>query len=632
MEELIYISNATNESSNNQQINSITFDNFYNEIEINDTKIYIIDVHFSYNNTKLQDQSGVDIYRKLLKKFEGKQDLLKVVFYSPLSQDLLIKLKPENYVLKLLPFIECNYDGKFEQKLNDIITADKFPLFNNASENLLSGWALYNSQNIKNGVELKKIGNQSKKIFFLDDQQLEWQTVFETIFNKVNTQPKVLFLNEKKENGKPIKLTQETIKQQFNDDFDDFYKKLSTRIENVNKDNNLSIILSDLYLTENHETEVFKESKHIEKISGFKIYNEIREKYPHIPYIFHTSSNKANIYKYFDSRGVDEWIVKDIRVNATHKQDHFEYFKNQIYFYEENQTIKFLKIFWDKIQELNNYQNKWWFKDEKLLNSNENKADEIIQILTDTWFVFRQQVNKELHFEESNKNNKWNSESFIATAIINTLSQIKEILKLEDTYKPTEDNKTKSIPNFYGQLSHTITKIRNAAAHSKNESLYKFTLVDAQISTYLILDLLCLNEKEILNSYPLHKLENAFSIRYLKISKKEFCAKKHIYEIDRNNCEICGKPTNQNPFKHELFWIYAQMYCLFIDNNSVKYDCVNLLIRLKEIYPYVKECTDYKDILDNYYLQASNNLYSFKNNWKILLNKLKSVTDLSHNK
>ena len=48
---------------------------------------------------------------------QGKQDLLKVVFYSPLSQDFLIKLKPDNYVLKLLPFIECNYDGKFSYDL-----------------------------------------------------------------------------------------------------------------------------------------------------------------------------------------------------------------------------------------------------------------------------------------------------------------------------------------------------------------------------------------------------------------------------------------------------------------------------------------------------------------------------------
>ncbi len=60
--------------------------------------IYLIDVHYSYENQKLQQQPGVDFYRRLLKNYESITnglDNLKVVFYSPLPKDFLINDKPD---------------------------------------------------------------------------------------------------------------------------------------------------------------------------------------------------------------------------------------------------------------------------------------------------------------------------------------------------------------------------------------------------------------------------------------------------------------------------------------------------------------------------------------------------------
>lgn len=548
--------------------------------------IFIIDVHCTFKGTeKLQQQGGVIIYRHLLKHFDGKQDKLKVVFYSPLNQAELVAIKPENYILNLLPFIECKYEeGQFEKELYNIISANNFPQFNNASENLLDGWALAGAE---------KINTNNKKILFLDDQQLEWEMAFKEIFNKIKLTDKkpeeqaVSFINEKVERNQ-IKSSNEKIRDKLINSKNDFYNKINERIEK-NK-NNIGIILSDLYFIENHETEVFKESKDIEIISGYGIYNAIRGKFPHIPYIFHTSSNKANVYKFFDTRGVDEWIVKDIRLNATNKKDHFEYFKKQIEFYTQNPLIDFLKSFWDKIQALEKdetYKKKWWFTYPDLLNGDVNKAKDILQTLKDTWFVFRQQINKETHFEKSIKTSEWDSQSFITAAIINTLNQIKEILNIKEK-------------KFYGQLTHTITKIRNAAAHSKNDSVYTFKLLDAQIFTNLILDLFCLKDNDIKVNYPLNSNNK---IRYLKISKRDF----------NPNC------NDSNSFKHELFWIYAQMYCLSIDNNKVSYDSENILKRLKEMYPNIKDCEDFKNKLQNYYI---NNLLYFDTNWHKLKTKL----------
>ena len=100
--------------------------------------VYVIDVHcrFTKGNKEffLQHQGGLVVYRHLLKQFEGRQDKLKVVFYSPLAAKYLVAIKPENNVLTLLPFVELlkekDDDGniiddwKFESSLTKEI--DKF--------------------------------------------------------------------------------------------------------------------------------------------------------------------------------------------------------------------------------------------------------------------------------------------------------------------------------------------------------------------------------------------------------------------------------------------------------------------------------------------------------------------------
>src|SRR6185437_10608250 len=86
--------------------------------------IYVIDIHCSFwingEFRKLQQQGGVLIYRYLLNLYQKENiiDKPKVIFYSPVCKNNLVKLKPENYVLKLLPFVQLKFekDGQFAKE------------------------------------------------------------------------------------------------------------------------------------------------------------------------------------------------------------------------------------------------------------------------------------------------------------------------------------------------------------------------------------------------------------------------------------------------------------------------------------------------------------------------------------
>ena len=260
--------------------------------------VYVIDVHCVFTNNKkqlkLQDQGGVTIYRQLLQKFDGNQDKLKVVFYSPISQEDLVKLKPENYVLSLLPLVECKYEeGQFESELARIISDNKFPLFNNASENLLSGWALFRADNnrkendfVETQYKHKTPTDKPRVITFIDDEINEWRETYSKIF----------------EQGKNIRLIM------YQKEKHPFWEFSEEKIDNLkNHVMQSALIVSDFYLQENHAPNTWLSNKQLEDKSGFKLFNAIKGGgykdgiHKGVPYIMYTSSNKIQYYQYLDA-------------------------------------------------------------------------------------------------------------------------------------------------------------------------------------------------------------------------------------------------------------------------------------------------------------------------------------------
>lgn len=272
---------------------------------------YLINVHCSIvRNDKAQNQSGVTIYRHLLKRFAGNQDKLRVVFYSPLPQDLLVGLVPGNYVLNVLPFVQSRFDGEFFDELNKVILARKnqWPRFNNASENLLSSWAVYQAK--ARGAEGNSKIPLGGNLLVVDDEFADWATTYLTIFSDPG---KVLF---------PPYGSQEEFRRAWKQD-----EALGFVADGAAA---ADYVASDLYIDENHElTKPFKTHKEIESISGFALFSEIKKRHPYLPYMMFTTSNKVWNQEAFRAEGVWGWAVKDgsTSLSEADKIAQFEYFQ-----------------------------------------------------------------------------------------------------------------------------------------------------------------------------------------------------------------------------------------------------------------------------------------------------------------
>ncbi len=158
--------------------------------------VYVIDVHFQYEQVgqviELQEQGGVDVYRHLLAHYAGKSESLRVVFYSPIPKEELVRLRPENYVLNLLPFAEGSYSEDFAGHLDRIIAERNWPQFNNASENLLSGWSLASKEGIRAGSPPEPIATDGHKVLVIDDEMPQWETALNAVIGAEHLAPPAL--------------------------------------------------------------------------------------------------------------------------------------------------------------------------------------------------------------------------------------------------------------------------------------------------------------------------------------------------------------------------------------------------------------------------------------------------------
>jgi CheY-like chemotaxis protein len=539
LEKVIYVQGFTMQEIIEEEITPIKKEQEKNKTDL----VYLINVHCAFSisktkNTFLQNQSGIDFYRQLLLLYSDCSEKLRVAFFSPLPRKELLRQKPENGVLEFHELIESPFSwNTCVQKIEKW----KWNTFNNASENLLSGYGLFKQDKVK---------TSDKRVAFIDDQSEEWKTTFNEIFEiKPMTGKKIEFLNYDKDETSDGIFSSTKIK--------DFKTKIKQA----------DLIISDFYLEETHEPNYWQSSEELKEKSGFKLFNEIRKENKGVPVVMHTSSNKISYYKLFDMHGVDNWLIKDIRPDASkdeRKESYFAFKKSFEYIFQ-NPYYEYLKELWKKISELESLAQKtWWFSNSNFstfipanapVNINESRkkiigkgnyshlecwhvkqADfeakkQIVKIIKSSWFAIRRLLNRETVFEQISEDDSEGLvfDSFTPNAICNNLGKCLEMLNI------------KSGNIRFSYLTNSLINIRNSASHSTDYQYYR--LDDAIIYLdYLLKILLFKTRKE-------DELEivNEFRHEWLNEEEGDFIKRATDKEgYDQYECS--------------MFWIYIQFY------------------------------------------------------------------------
>lgn len=509
------------------------------EKHINKDVCYLINVHCVFNtgkeqeeNTLLQNQSGVDFYRHLLNLYSEKEKKLKVAFFSPLPLGKLLgeNQKPENEILNAYPFIEVPTEWKeFVTKIFSI-NESNWASFNNASENLLSGWALSDKE---------EINSSDKKIVFIDDQNEQWKTSLENIFSKTS------------QSKSPIEILPYNKEAEPKGEFS--LSKLDASFKTKVKQADL--IISDFYLEENHEINYWMNKKELEQKSGFKLFNEIKKENKGVPVVMHTSSNKISYYKIFDSYGIDNWFIKDVRPDSSkeEKKENYLTLKKSLEEILSNDYYKILGYYWEQIKKVENLNSaKWWFT----ANNNRTKIqwdieladiatkELFVQILKSSWFAIRRLINREEVFEEiyANGNNGFVKDSFTANAVCSNLAKIIELLNINSGDKG------------FSLVTNVLINMRNASSHATDYTA--FNIDDAIIFMDYLL--------KILNfTGDVTSFSNNWKDTFIKRS------------YDKEGL---------NQFEYSLFWVYLQFHKEDCSKDCLKHGFPLLEKRLQELF------------------------------------------------
>ncbi|MFN8278266.1 MAG: hypothetical protein U0T84_12355 [Chitinophagales bacterium] len=413
-----------------------------------DDVVYLINVHCVFDSEdtneeyNFQQQNGVAIYRHLLKIYEDNQEELKVAFFSPITIENLVKLKPENAVLEHHPFFNVPFN--WNNCVAGLQAKKDWNIFNNASENLLSGWSF-------NGRT--KINANGKNMVVIDDQTKEWETVFNTIFDN---QKSLYYASYQKNEAPNNEFSLDKIKD----------TNFKTKVHQAD------LIISDFYLQESHETDTWKTFAQLEDISGYRLYKHVKENMNGgIPMLIHSSSSKIRYYQFLDRSGIDDWTAKDARLDVPNSQKQFNYecIKNSIERFtvgDHAEIYEHLKDFWRRIEKLKNCNTaNWWYSndiypsapDKGMRKVSKNEKSHVIEILTDAYFAIRSYLKREDLFAKSfsSKDN-----NFTATSIASNLGKIYEVF---------EFNQDDISFNLHQRF---FMAVRNATAHYKSHRVF----------------------------------------------------------------------------------------------------------------------------------------------------------------
>lgn len=426
--------------------------------------VYLINVHCVFSggdaNKKeksyYSEQNGVRIYRHLLEHYEKYQHNLKVAFFSPIPKEYLTKLHQENVVLEhhLVFQTPFSWEGVIPQ-IQEWDRSHQWKAFNNASENLLSGWALSGRA---------KITTNGRQFVFVDDQCNEWETAIKEIVDD----PKAFYFANYYKEREPLGcFSPDKLYDPKRGDSGLFKTKLHQS----------DLVISDFYLQENHEINTWKSYEDLAGISGYKLFQYIRNDLKiGAPIVMHTSSNKVRYYKFLDGKGIDDWISKDVRPSPsnTEKQFGFQITKKTIERFtigKHSDAYEQLKGFWKRIGKLESRaEENWWFTNsgigcdrlDGLKKVSRREKSILIEILTDSYFAIRSYLRREDVFAEPAM---IRDNSLLASSIVVGLGKIIELLGI--SRPSTEAN----------QFHQFLKEMRNKAAHYYG--LKQFSITDA---------------------------------------------------------------------------------------------------------------------------------------------------------
>jgi hypothetical protein len=321
--------------------------------------------------------------------------------------------------------------------------------------NLLKGWMDCNSS----GEISKNLAETGRAVLVIDDNWDQYKECFHQILgNNV-----IEFFN----NDYTI--------EDFKNDHD-----LSGCINRLNEVIfSCCLVISDLYLTENHGNEFHSSPENAELISGFVLNKEIKKINPMLPVMMFTASNKVWNYRLFDSYGIDEWVVKfdapfTGQADSAITKSFFQSFETAILNLITTKPYLFLMDLYLNVNSLSP-NGLWWD------SPGVNKRGEIITIVNESLLALKNLLNKQLDYEKilSDQNKIYTSSAYTCSAIISQLGNIVEVI-----YNLYERQSNRNADDVEDGISFFLLKNRNLAAHKNN---YKeFALDDVILELALI--------------------------------------------------------------------------------------------------------------------------------------------------
>lgn len=444
---------------------------------------FIINVNLLFKGGNYEEQKGVDLYLAILHILHDRIENLSFVFYSPLSAINSAKLKPANSVLLHLPYIELSVE--------DICLVKETlerpcPLFNNSSENLLSGFYLTGAKPI----------DKNQNIFIIDDQYLEWEKALSLIFTKSNFYS---FKRDSREEYKKLynSIIHEVASNEVIAEFEEFVSKSD-------------LIISDLYLTENHETGLWKTLDESRAISGFQLIKKIREINEFKPLVLFSTTNRARNIFVINSINLNGWSIKDNRsqISIEDKKDYFEEYSEMVISASTDFDVELSRI-WNKFLYIKeNYLNTWWYqKIAKIAKNEKFKHDTyntVLQRIKESLNAFHKYYNQKRSISKASKKRYFfinpMDDFTIHSVIIETFKCIELIYRV--SAKRNENtgqyDKVPLLDNFEDDISRYLFMVRNNSAHGS--TFQSITANNAFGFLLYTIELLSLSELEI-NTY-----------------------------------------------------------------------------------------------------------------------------------
>ncbi len=376
---------------------------------------------------------------------EVRKDIIDNIFVGKIKSS-------EKKVVNLLQSVRGLY-----QQANDRLDA-----FINTAKSKINGLAIDTLR--------AELAQRKPRILYIDDQAGEgWSNIFQqVIFSE--EQPNV----ENYELPGFFKVIQPKATDKIDPDY--FNSYISQIISQIKP----ALILLDLRL--NRETGIRTE---VEYLSGAIILKEIRRRFPGIPVLMTTASNKSWSYEELQRLGCDAfWTKEGIDTTMTESDSVKNYFRfAELVNILTGDEYAYLNWLSEKIKIIYERESQWWWENYKY--AFEGKVDRIavVDILNDTLFILRQYLrNLIVHKFDNNHLSNW----LLPSLMIHNLGKVPELIY-----------NTWSIKYMYDVTAQHLFLIRNCASHivqnEEKRTAKNFNLLDAvdfikRVTNYLSLE------------------------------------------------------------------------------------------------------------------------------------------------